>query len=172
MGRRSPRKVTYFEPVAPRLARNTVIESTFGVGRRFLCMMRIEFSWLDPCEVIWPVPGEWHPHMPAQLDEEELAEWRAGRRHGLSARGAHDRYAHRGRRGLNRIPPKKKTRRGEHRGFEAGDRNWASIARAGNKQHRSAMFRLMPVSHARLQEHRPPIYVGQSTYRRTSCERC
>ena len=24
-----PRKVTYFEPVAPRLARNTVIESTF-----------------------------------------------------------------------------------------------------------------------------------------------
>jgi len=25
MARRSPRKVTYFEPVAPRLARNTVI---------------------------------------------------------------------------------------------------------------------------------------------------
>jgi len=34
MLRRSPpRKVTYFEPVAPRLARNTVIESTFEVGR-------------------------------------------------------------------------------------------------------------------------------------------
>ena len=30
MARRNPpRKVRYFEPVAPRLARNTVIESTF-----------------------------------------------------------------------------------------------------------------------------------------------
>jgi hypothetical protein len=26
--RRLPRKVTYFEPVRPRLARNTIIEST------------------------------------------------------------------------------------------------------------------------------------------------
>ena len=34
-----PRKVSYFEPVAPRLARNTVIESTFEVGRRFRCTM-------------------------------------------------------------------------------------------------------------------------------------
>jgi len=34
MARRSlPRKVTYFEPVPPRLARNTIIESTFEVGR-------------------------------------------------------------------------------------------------------------------------------------------
>ena len=31
---RPPRKVTYFEPVPPRLARNTIIESTFDVGRR------------------------------------------------------------------------------------------------------------------------------------------
>jgi hypothetical protein len=38
MARRSPpRKVTYFEPVPPRLARNTIIESTFEVGRRFRC---------------------------------------------------------------------------------------------------------------------------------------
>jgi hypothetical protein len=36
MARRNPpRKVTYFEPVPPRLARNTIIESTFEVGRRF-----------------------------------------------------------------------------------------------------------------------------------------
>jgi hypothetical protein len=28
MARRPPRKVTYFEPVLPRLARNTVLEST------------------------------------------------------------------------------------------------------------------------------------------------
>jgi hypothetical protein len=33
--RSPPRKVTYFEPVPPRLARNTIIESTFEVGRRF-----------------------------------------------------------------------------------------------------------------------------------------
>ena len=40
MARRSPpRKVTYFEPVPPRLARNTIIESTFEVGRRFRCTM-------------------------------------------------------------------------------------------------------------------------------------
>ena len=30
--RTSPRKVKYFEPVAPRLARNTVIESAFEVS--------------------------------------------------------------------------------------------------------------------------------------------
>ena len=42
MARRSPpRKVTYFEPVPPRLARNTIIESTFEVGRRFRCTMRV-----------------------------------------------------------------------------------------------------------------------------------
>ncbi|MBV8935752.1 MAG: hypothetical protein JO095_08120 [Alphaproteobacteria bacterium] len=41
--------------------------------------MRIDCSGLDPGEVIRPVRGEWHPHMPAQLDEEELADWRAGR---------------------------------------------------------------------------------------------
>jgi hypothetical protein len=74
-----PRKVTYFDPVPPRLARNTVIEATFEVGRRFHCTMRIDCSRLDPGAVIRPVPGEWHPHMPARLDEEELADWRAGR---------------------------------------------------------------------------------------------
>jgi hypothetical protein len=35
MARRSPpRKITHFEPVPPRLARNTIIEATFDVGRR------------------------------------------------------------------------------------------------------------------------------------------
>ena len=48
MARRSlPRKVTYFEPV-PRLARNTIIESTFEVGRRFRCTMRVDCGQLDP----------------------------------------------------------------------------------------------------------------------------
>ena len=80
MARRSPpRNVTYFEPVAPRLARNTIIESTFEVGRRFRCTMRVDCGQLDPGAVIRPVPGEWHPRMPELLDEEELADWRAGR---------------------------------------------------------------------------------------------
>jgi hypothetical protein len=79
MARRPPRKVTYFEPVAPRLARYTVIESTFEVGRRFRCTMRVDCSRLDPGAVIRPEPGEWHPRVPAQLNEEELADWRAGR---------------------------------------------------------------------------------------------
>ena len=49
MARRSPpRKVTYFEPVSPRLARNTIIESTFDVGRRFRCTMRVDCGQLDP----------------------------------------------------------------------------------------------------------------------------
>jgi hypothetical protein len=43
MARRIPsRKVTYFEPAAPRLARNTIIVSTFEVGRRFSCTMRVD----------------------------------------------------------------------------------------------------------------------------------
>ena len=58
MARRNPpRKVTYFEPVAPRLARNTIIESTFEVGRRFRCTMRIDCGQLDPGAVIRPVPA-------------------------------------------------------------------------------------------------------------------
>ena len=80
MARRSPpRKVTYFEPVLPRLARNTIIESTFEVGRRFCCTMRLDCGQLDPGAVMRPVPGEWHPRMPERLDEEELADWRTGR---------------------------------------------------------------------------------------------
>jgi hypothetical protein len=80
MARRTPpRKVTYFEPVPPRLARNTIIESTFEVGRRFRCTMRVDCGQLDPGAVIRPVPGEWHPRTPERLDEEELADWQAGR---------------------------------------------------------------------------------------------
>ena len=80
MARRNPpRKVTYFEPVAPRLARNTIIESTFEVGRRFRCTMRVDCGQLDPGAVIQPILGEWHPRMPERLDGAELADWRAGR---------------------------------------------------------------------------------------------
>ena len=80
MARRSPpRKVTYFEPVPPRLARNTIIASTFEVGRRFRCTIRVDCGQLDPGGVIRPVAGEWHSPMPERLDEEELADWRAGR---------------------------------------------------------------------------------------------
>jgi hypothetical protein len=65
--------------VPPRLARNTIIESTFHVGCRFRCTMRVDCGQLDPQLVIRPEPGEWHPRMPECLDEEELADWRAGR---------------------------------------------------------------------------------------------
>ena len=41
--------------------------------------MRVDCGQLDPGAVIRPVPGEWDPCMPEQLDEEELADWRAGR---------------------------------------------------------------------------------------------
>ena len=54
-------------------------KSTFEVGRRFRCTMRIDCGQLDPGAVIRPEPGEWHPRMPERLDEEELADWRAGR---------------------------------------------------------------------------------------------
>jgi len=77
--RTPPRKVTYFEPIPPRLARNTIIESTFEVGRRYRCTMRVDCGQLDPGAVIRPVPGEWHPGIPERLDKEELADWRAGR---------------------------------------------------------------------------------------------
>ena len=47
MSSRSPRrKVSYFEPVPPRLARN--IESTFEVGCRFRCTMRVHCGQLYP----------------------------------------------------------------------------------------------------------------------------
>jgi hypothetical protein len=74
-----PQKITYFEPVLPRLARNTIIESTFDVGRRFRCTMRVDCGQPDPHTIIRPAPGEWHPHIPDRLDREELADWRAGR---------------------------------------------------------------------------------------------
>jgi hypothetical protein len=71
------------EPVPPRLARNSIIESTFEVGRRFRCATRVDCGELDPAAVIRPEPGEWHPRMPERLDEEELADWRAGRKRSI-----------------------------------------------------------------------------------------
>jgi hypothetical protein len=82
MARRNPpRKVTYFEPVPPRLPRNTVIGSTFEVGRHFRCTMRVDCGELDPGAVIRPAPGGWHPRIPEPLDDAELADWRVGREH-------------------------------------------------------------------------------------------
>jgi hypothetical protein len=73
MARRTPpRKVTYFEPVPPRLARNTIIESTFEVGRRFRCTMRIDCSQLDAAAVIRPVPGDWQPGCPSASTKRSL----------------------------------------------------------------------------------------------------
>jgi hypothetical protein len=41
--------------------------------------MRINCGELDPGAVIRPVLGQWEPRVPERLDEEELADWRAGR---------------------------------------------------------------------------------------------
>jgi hypothetical protein len=41
--------------------------------------MRVDCGQFDPSAVIRPELGEWHPRMPEHLDEEELADWRAGR---------------------------------------------------------------------------------------------
>jgi hypothetical protein len=80
MAHRSPPRKS---PISSRSSRawlaNTIIESTFEVRRRFRCAMRVDCDRLDPGAVIRPDPGEWLPRMPKRLDEEELADWRAGR---------------------------------------------------------------------------------------------
>jgi hypothetical protein len=48
---------TYFEPIPPRLARNTIIEGTFDVGRRFRYRMRVDCDQLDPDTIIRLVPA-------------------------------------------------------------------------------------------------------------------
>jgi hypothetical protein len=67
------------------------------VGHRFSCTMRIDRGQLGPDAVTRPVPSGWHPRMPERLDEEELADWRAGRDAGLSAPRADGRRADCGR---------------------------------------------------------------------------
>jgi hypothetical protein len=57
------------------LGRSTMM----GICRRFRCTMRVDCGQLDAGAVIRPEPGEWHPRMPERVDEEELADWRAGR---------------------------------------------------------------------------------------------
>jgi hypothetical protein len=99
--RRPPRKVTYFEPVPPRRARNTIIGSTFDVGRRFRCTMRVDCGELDPGAVIRPVPANGTRACPRSSTRRS---WRLARRpqRDLSARGAHHRCASRGRRRMSR----------------------------------------------------------------------
>ena len=46
----------------------------FGGFLRAFCA-----SATDPDTVIQPVLGEWQPHIPERLDEEELEDWRDGR---------------------------------------------------------------------------------------------
>jgi hypothetical protein len=56
--------------------RNAWRETGRGAQHR---LRSVDCSQLDPGAVIRPVLGEWHPHTPERLDEEELADWRAGR---------------------------------------------------------------------------------------------
>ena len=79
--------------------------------------MRIDCGQLDPGAVIRPEPGEWHPRMPERLDEEELADWRAGRDavYQLAALTVGHRLAV----ADGKRPSKRKPRRGEP-GFSGG----------------------------------------------------
>jgi hypothetical protein len=67
--------------------------------------MRVDCGQLDPGAVIRPVPGEWLPHMPERLDEEELADWRAGRNAVYQLAALDNRRAPRGRRRISRASP-------------------------------------------------------------------
>ena len=140
MARRTPpRKVTYFEPVPPRLARNTVIESTFEVGRRFRCTMRIDCGQLDPGAVIRPVAGEWEPRYAGAPRRRRACRLARRPQRGLSARGADDRRASRGRR---RIRRERKTPAGEAGVFKPDDRHGDFDRPRGIKQHRSMIVQV------------------------------
>jgi len=76
---RPPRKVTYFEPVPPRLARNIIIESTFEVGCRFRCTMRINCGELDPARSSGRSSANGTRACPSASTKRKLADWRAGR---------------------------------------------------------------------------------------------
>jgi hypothetical protein len=65
--------------VLPFYVKLDVRSITNSQGKRAIAVVISSTIPLDPGAVIRPVPGEWHPHMPAQLDDEELADWRAGR---------------------------------------------------------------------------------------------
>jgi hypothetical protein len=79
MARRNPpRKVTYFEPVPPRLSRNTIIESTFEVGRRFRCTMRIDCGELNP-DAVYPAGTRRMAPAYARGPRRRGADWRTGR---------------------------------------------------------------------------------------------
>jgi hypothetical protein len=63
-------------PALPLLVRENPL---FEVGRRFRCTMRVDCGQLDPDAVIRPVPANGTRACPSTLDEEELADWHAGR---------------------------------------------------------------------------------------------
>ena len=91
-----PRKVTHSSGAAAPPAQHGD-PVAFEVGRRFRCTLRVDCGELDPDAVIRPVGGEWHPHIPERLDDEELADWCAGRMRSISSPPDH-RRAPRGRR--------------------------------------------------------------------------
>jgi hypothetical protein len=41
--------------------------------------MRFNCGQIQPGAVVWPALGEWHPHIPERLDQEELGDRRASR---------------------------------------------------------------------------------------------
>ena len=83
-----PRKVTYFEPVPPRLAGNAVSDSTSEVGRRFRCTMRVDRGQLDLGATIRPARGEWRPRMLERLDQGSLRTGARAAMRSIGSRGS------------------------------------------------------------------------------------
>jgi hypothetical protein len=99
--------------------------------------MRVDCGQLDPGAVTQPIRGEWHPRMLERLDEEELADWRAGRCD-LSASRADHRRSPRGRRRFDRFLANRCRRQdGQYAGFVRLDRR----RRIGNRLHVEFRFR-------------------------------
>src|ERR1700730_3610104 len=64
---------------APRCGSSDPRQPTNGAtrSRQRVCLLR--FIPLLLVAVNLTMPGEWYPRMPERLDDEELADWRAGR---------------------------------------------------------------------------------------------
>jgi len=100
MAAAAARKVTYFEPVRAGLARNTIIESTFG-SPPLQCTMRIDCG-SSTRRGDRPVPANGGRVCPSVLTKRSFADWHAGRNAVYQLRRTDHRRAPRGRRRVSR----------------------------------------------------------------------
>jgi hypothetical protein len=77
--RNTPLICEYCDYGAREVAQTSRLSAMRFEGRRFTCSMRVDCGQLEPGAVIRPEPGERPPRMPERLDEEALADRRAGR---------------------------------------------------------------------------------------------